>query len=115
MICLVIRGTASSRSPFIKLLFRNYSFFNYKKKKEILQNQQKVSLSQVVLSSVNLFQTPTTRRVKTTRVKTRNGELESENQQKPSDLRGRYLKERNKENEFKNTEETNKATRPKRG
>lgn len=33
MICLVIRGTASSRSPFIKLLFRNYSFFNLKKKR----------------------------------------------------------------------------------
>lgn len=77
MICLVIRGTASNHSPFIKLLFRNYSFFNFKKK-EILQNQQKVSLSQVVLSSVNLFQTPTTRRVKTTRVKTRNGELQSQ-------------------------------------
>lgn len=33
MICLVIRGTTSNHSPFIKLLFRNYSFFNLKKKR----------------------------------------------------------------------------------
>lgn len=48
MICLVIRGTASNHSPFIKLLFRNYSFFNYKKKK---RNSSKPTKSFTLTSS----------------------------------------------------------------